>query len=94
MGKYIATALVTLCLKHITATPLYMGCFEPEPEPNLNALPASNYLKPRSLDMPSKCQHQFFADDKAPEITKHGDFIYFASDREGAGPVNLSSTIE
>ena len=78
-GKYIATALVTLCLEaHYRYTPIYGLGFEPEPEPNLNALPLANLpqtpLFRHAKQMPIINSP---ADDKAPEITKHGDFIYF-----------------
>ena len=65
--------------------------FEPEPEPNLNALPLANLpqtpLFRHAKQMPIINSP---ADDKAPEITKHGDFIYFASNRaEGLGKSDI-----
>ncbi len=87
MGKVIMTALVTLCLEaHYRYTPLYGLGFEPDP-----AGPSSNVIE--GEDLP-KDIHFFEAkhlavlsadkvDDKAPVITEHGDFLYFASSREG-----------
>ncbi len=92
MGKYIATALVTLCLEaHYRYTPIYGLGFEPEPEPNLNALPLANLpqtpLFRHAKQMPIINSP---ADDKAPEVTKHGDFIYFSSNRvEGLGQSDI-----
>lgn len=86
MGKVIVTALVTLCLEaHYRYTPLYGLGFEPDPAgPNLNALP-SDQIPVTPLFRHAK-RLPFLnspADDRAPVITDHGDFMYFASEREG-----------
>ncbi|KAB2646444.1 MAG: hypothetical protein DVB27_07160 [Verrucomicrobia bacterium] len=86
MGPVIGTALVTLCLEaHYRYSPLYGLGFEPDPAgPNPNvidgeALPATPHFRhARHLAALSSP-----ADDLAPVITDHGDFIYFASRRAG-----------
>ncbi|MEI6340258.1 MAG: hypothetical protein WCQ57_17030 [Verrucomicrobiota bacterium] len=86
MGPVIGTALVSLCLEaHYRYSPLYGLGFEPDPAgPNPNvvdgtALPATPHFRhARHLAALSSP-----ADDLAPVITDHGDFIYFASRREG-----------
>ncbi len=86
MGPLIGTALVSLCLEaHYRYTPLYGLGFEPDPagpDPNVidgAALPASPMFRhAKHLPMLSSP-----ADDLAPVVTDHGDFLYFASRREG-----------
>ncbi|MFP6873620.1 MAG: hypothetical protein VCA55_08920 [Verrucomicrobiales bacterium] len=87
MGKVIMTALVTLCLEaHYRYTPLYGLGFEPDPSgPSSNviegdALPKDTHFRQaKHLAVLSANK----VDDKAPVITEHGDFLYFASSREG-----------
>jgi hypothetical protein len=86
MGPLIGTALTTLCLEaHYRYTPLYGLGYEPDPQgpaegvDDLASLPPephfrhAKYLK--GLSSP--------ADDRGPVVTDHGDFMYFASAREG-----------
>ena len=86
MGKVIGTALVTLCLEaHYRYTPLYGLGFEPDPEgpaqegaglASLQAAPLFRHAKHlATLSSP--------ADDRGPVLTDHGDFMYFASARDG-----------
>ncbi|MBT6463445.1 MAG: hypothetical protein HOK49_12990 [Opitutae bacterium] len=90
MGKFIGTALVSLCLEaHYRYTPLYGLGFEPdlstEPNPDIiegDALPRTPIFRhAKHLALISSP-----ADDSAPVVTDHGDFLYFASSRkEGRG---------
>lgn len=86
MGKVIITSLVTLCLEaHYRYTPLYGLGFEPDPAgPSLNviegdALPATPIFR-HAKHLPGLSSPN---NDSAPVITDHGDFLYFASNREG-----------
>jgi hypothetical protein len=86
MGKVIASALVTLCLEaHYRYTPLYGLGWEPDEKGptgeskdlvDLAATPLFRHAKFLS-DLSSP------ANDTAPVLTDHGDFLYFASEREG-----------
>jgi hypothetical protein len=86
MGSVIGTALVTLCLEaHYRYTPLYgLGVEPPADGPsgesmNEEALPETPHFRhARNLTMLNSP-----VDDTAPEVTDHGDFLYFASAREG-----------
>ena len=86
MGQVIITSLVTLCLEaHYRYTPLYGLGFEPDPAgPSLDviegdALPATPIFRhAKHLPVLSSPNN-----DSAPVITDHGDFLYFASNREG-----------
>jgi hypothetical protein len=88
MGRVIVTALATLSLEaHYRYTPLYGLGYEPPTNMehvveslSLNDLPEMpNYelCQRLLLDVNS------LRDDVDPCVTPHGDFIYFASDREG-----------
>jgi len=92
MGKVIATALVTLCLEaHYRYTPLYGLGFEPETNPNLNAVP-NTQLPDTPLFRHAKNLKEVNSpgNDTGPVITNHGDFIYFSSDRsEGLGGADI-----
>ncbi len=84
MGRAICTALVVLCLEaQYRYTPLYGLGYEPPEQPVADALTGADlpdtplfrhakYLE--ALNSP--------ADDTAPAVTEHGDFLYFASARE------------
>ena len=88
MGPLIGTALVTLCLEaHYRYTPLYGLGYEPDPEgqglsegvANLASLPSAPMFRhAKHLETLSSP-----ADDRSPVVTDHGDFLYFASTREG-----------
>jgi hypothetical protein len=86
MGPVIGTALVTLCLEaHYRYTPLYGLGFEPDP-----AGPSENVANLASLPLEPHFRHAKHikalsspADDRGPVVTEHGDFLYFASAREG-----------
>jgi len=86
MGPLIGTALTTLCLEaHYRYTPLYGLGYEPDPRgptegvANLASLPAEPHFRHAkhlsTLSSPG--------DDRAPVVTTHGDFLYFASTRPG-----------
>ncbi len=85
MGKVIGTALVTLCLEaHYRYTPLYGLGFEPDP-----AGPAENALDHGAVVQTPLFRHarnlavlNSTADDVAPVLTDHGDFMYFVSARD------------
>ena len=86
MGTVIGTALVSLCLEaHYRYSPLYGLGFEPDPAgPNANvidgeALPKTPLFR-HAKHLPALSSP---ADDTAPVITDHGDFMYFASRRAG-----------
>ena len=86
MGKVIVTSLVTLCLEaHYRYTPLYGLGFEPDP-----AGPSPNVIEGDDLPKTPIFRHAKHlpvlsspGNDSAPVITDHGDFLYFASNREG-----------
>ncbi len=86
MGKVIASALVTLCLEaHYRYTPLYGLGWEPDENGptgdskdlvDLAATPLFRHAKfLNDLSSP--------ANDTSPVLTDHGDFLYFASERDG-----------
>lgn len=86
MGPVIATSLVTLSLQaHYRYVPLYgLGC-----QPGQNSMPVS---APGADDLPPLPEFDRArplaainspADDLYAEPTRHGDFIYFASNRAG-----------
>jgi hypothetical protein len=86
MGRVIGTALTVLCLEaHYRYTPLYGLGFEPAPEgPVIDALDQSQIPEVplfRHAKYLEDCNSP--ADDTAPVVTEHGDFLYFASKREG-----------
>jgi hypothetical protein len=88
MGKVIVTALATLSLEaHYRYTPLYGLGYEPPTN-------MEHVVESLSLDMLPEmpnyelCQRLLLdvnslKDDVDPAVTPHGDFIYFASDRDG-----------
>ena len=86
MGPVIVTALVTLCLEaHYRYSPLYGLGFEPD-----TAGPSPNVIDGEALPKTPMFRHAKHlavlsspADDTAPVITDHGDFMYFASSRTG-----------
>lgn len=86
MGPIISTALTTLCLEaHYRYTPLYGLGYEPDP-----AGPADNVANLASLPSEPGFRHAKHlsalsspGDDRGPVVTEHGDFLYFASTREG-----------
>jgi hypothetical protein len=86
MGKVIGTALTVLCLEaHYRYTPLYGLGYEPDPEtPDARPLDY-NLLPPSPHFRQGKYLEAFNSpgDDNAPVVTDHGDFLYFASKREG-----------
>jgi hypothetical protein len=86
MGKVIGTALTVLCLEaHYRYTPLYGLGYEPDPAgPVADALDQSQ-LPETPLFRHAKYLEAFNseADDTAPVVTEHGDFLYFASKRGG-----------
>ncbi|MDE0822070.1 MAG: hypothetical protein OSA95_13180, partial [Opitutales bacterium] len=81
MGKFIGTALVSLCLEaHYRYTPLYGLGFEPDP----SAGPNPNIIEGDALPRTPIFRHAKHlalisspADDSAPVVTDHGDFLYF-----------------
>lgn len=89
MGTIVATSLVALSLEaHYRYTPLYGLGFEPDPAGPMSA--DSGLLDADQIpDAPlfRHAQHiETFsspADESDPVITDHGDFLYFASGREG-----------
>jgi hypothetical protein len=93
MGKVIGTALVSLCLEaHYRYTPLYGLGYQPDP-----AGPATTALDRDALGATPMFRHARHlavlsspADDTAPVLTDHGDFMYFVSAREsGFGGTDL-----
>lgn len=86
MGRVIGTALTVLCLEaHYRYTPLYGLGYEPDPEgPVADALDQSQ-VPETPLFRHAKYLDAFnsVADDTAPVVTDHGDFLYFASARDG-----------
>jgi hypothetical protein len=87
MGPVIGTALVTLCLEaHYRYSPLYGLGFEPD----LAAGPNPNTIDGEALPKTPMFRHAKHlavlsspADDTAPVVTDHGDFLYFTSRRAG-----------
>ena len=89
MGLVVTTSLVALCLEaHYRYTPLYGLGFEPNPAGPKRAadgllapadIPATPLFRTAKLleDISSP------ADDVDPVVTDHGDFLYFASARDG-----------
>ena len=86
MGKVIVTALVTLCLEaHYRYSPLYGLGWEPD----------ANGPTGTSRDLADLAETPLFrharfledvsspANDTGPVLTDHGDFLYFASERDG-----------
>lgn len=93
MGTVICTALVSLCLEaHYRYTPLYGLGYEPDPNG-----PAPQVTDHDMLPQPPMFRHAKHiellhspADETSPAVTDHGDFLYFASGREGGqGGVDL-----
>jgi len=85
MGTVIGTALVALCLEaHYRYTPLYGLGFEPDKAPSPNVIEGEALPK---TPMFRHAKHLAVlsspADDTAPVVTDHGDFMYFTSRREG-----------
>ncbi|NIP94786.1 MAG: hypothetical protein GWO24_15605 [Akkermansiaceae bacterium] len=86
MGRVIGTALVTLCLEaHYRYTPLYGLGWDPDENGptgasmNQDQLPETPlYRHARHLAVLSSP-----AEDTSPVVTDHGDFLYFASSRDG-----------
>ncbi|MDH3584555.1 MAG: hypothetical protein OER86_10105, partial [Phycisphaerae bacterium] len=86
MGSVIGTALVTLCLEaHYRYTPLYGLGFEPDPSG-----PSPNVIERHLLAETPLFRHAKHVallsspeDDNSPVFTDHGDFLYFASARDG-----------
>ncbi len=86
MGRAIGTALTVLCLEaHYRYTPLYGLGYEPGPDgPASGALdyallpPSPHFRQGKYLEA-----YNSPADDTAPVVTDHGDFLYFASARDG-----------
>jgi len=86
MGPVVATSLITLCLQaHYRYVPLFGLGYEPPDRPvagavmtedDLPSVPEYDRARPMNeLNSP--------ADDLYATPTRHGDFIYFASNREG-----------
>ncbi len=85
MGRVIGTALTLLCLEaQYRYTPLYGLGYEPPERPVPDAKPQSA-LPPTPLFRNAKRLDDLAsaADDTGPCPTDHGDFLYFASAREG-----------
>ena len=85
MGRAISTALTILCLEaHYRYTPLYGLGYQPPEEPVANTIGQAD-LPPTPLFRHAKYIEEFNSpgDDTAPVLTDHGDFLYFASAREG-----------
>lgn len=89
MGPIVATALVALSLEaHYRYTPLYGLGFEPHPAGLTEAvdhLIPANEIPPAPLFRHARHVEALSSpgDDIDPVITDHGDFLYFASSREG-----------
>jgi len=85
MGRAVGTALTILCLEaHYRYTPLYGLGYEPPEKPVPDTINQSE-LPQTPLFRHAKYLEEFSspADDTAPVVTDHGDFLYFASAREG-----------
>jgi hypothetical protein len=86
MGRYIATAMTVLCLEaHYRYTPLYGLGFQPDPGGLIPGARALTELPEPPLFRHAKYLEEFNTpgDDRAPVVTDHGDFLYWASDRSG-----------
>lgn len=86
MGKVIGTALTVLCLEaHYRYTPLYGLGYEPDPAGPVDDALTQDQLPETPLFRHAKYLEAFNseADDMGPVVTDHGDFLYFASRREG-----------
>ena len=85
MGKAIGTALTVLCLEaQYRYTPLYGLGHEPPEQPIADAL-AGDQLPSTPLFRHAKYLESLNSpgNDTSPVVTDHGDFLYFASDRDG-----------
>ena len=85
MGKVVGTAITVLCLEaHYRYTPLYGLGYEPLKDPLADARGFEDVAE-TPLFRHAKFLEPFNspADDTAPVITEHGDFLYFASNRDG-----------
>ncbi len=86
MGTVICTALVTLCLEaHYRYTPLYGLGWEPDEKGPTGESMDHDQLAETPLYRHAKHLDQLSspAEDTAPVVTDHGDFLYFASARKG-----------
>jgi hypothetical protein len=86
MGKAVGTAITVLCLEaHYRYTPLYGLGYEPNPDGPVPGALDHIALAPTPLFRHAKYLEEFNspADDSGPIVTEHGDFLYFASAREG-----------
>jgi len=86
MGKVVGTALVVLCLEaHYRYTPLYGLGFEPSADGPVADTLNQEELPPTPFFRHAKHLPAFRSpgDDTAPVVTQHGDFLYFASTRDG-----------
>ena len=86
MGKTVGTAVTVLCLEaHYRYTPLYGLGFEPDPNGPLSEVKPQSELPETPLFRHAKYLEGFNSpvDDNAPVVTEHGDFLYFASERDG-----------
>ena len=89
MGTIVATALVTLCLEaHYRYTPLYGLGFEPaEGETDAIENDLMDFTQIREVPLFRHAQNletlSSPANEMDPVVTMHGDFLYFASDRDG-----------
>lgn len=89
MGTIVATALVTLCLEaHYRYTPLYGLGFEPaEGETDAIETDLMDFTQIREVPLFRHAQNMETlsspANEMDPVVTMHGDFLYFASDRDG-----------
>ena len=89
MGSIIATALVALSLEaHYRYTPLYGLGFEPDPAGPTAA--ADGLVAAEQIPQAPLFRHAQHiealaspADESDPVVTDHGDFLYFASSRDG-----------
>lgn len=89
MGSIVSTALAALSLQaHYRYTPLYGLGNEPDPE--LSARYADQLLPIEEIPEAPLFRHaghladlSSTGDDTGPAVTDHGDFLYFASDRDG-----------
>lgn len=86
MGRAVGTAITVLCLEaHYRYTPLYGLGYEPNPDGPIAGALDQSQLPPTPLFRHAKYLEEFNspADDRAPVVTDHGDFLYCASEREG-----------
>ena len=88
MGRVIVTALATLSLEaHYRYTPLYGLGYEP-PTSMEHVVESANLDDLPEMPNYELCQRLLLdvnslKDDVDPSVTPHGDFLYFASDRDG-----------